>query len=928
MADTGKLGVADSILNKSHILASGASVVDVTVKEASASSPINVTHASDKRTSILTVGAETDINIAQSAENNYIDLSAENTLALTQDESVIVAGPIDEDATSVLSLTSTSDFTFGAFGRLATNDLNIGGTNGDGTVDTNIKNLETLSPISLSQDMRLVDTFEVTTSSAITVSQEAPQPTGKRSVAADSTINLLQFADHKLKKRDVESSIVLSQGATVEKILTAGSILSITDIADEGFVNLLADNTIVFDQTASPGAILLDVASTINLSDSVISNIRMLGANNDIEVTHSNNVLRPYRVDAENKISGITDDIFVPPVGPIIPGIPFGLSQEATQGFDPTRDVTTLIQVANQAEVVQILNNATALAANTNIGISQFANTSLVADGDNIITLIDFAVVSLNTTDASTLIDTVEQSANFSILYGNLSLSDRIELKQAVAYSLVRDTTDCDYSPFVSDSDSDTTPPRLTLPEPKVPELPGIRFRLVYPPFDKGETVDTLDLRAPDFGNRERLEATRIQRESVGGTLNIFADLMWPKVHTLQMQFSALSEIQAHGLLAFTERWVGQEIGIYDYEQRIWKGIITNPQEAVIQDGRCNYSATLEIEAQRVHQLNRTTLSNLGLGDVAGQDEYLALSAITADHSTDYSLFPVAPGNSAIDLTSLTDYTKVPALHGASTIAPTQFASRNSFFYESANSSISLNDLSDSIDFDSFGNLVHNWDAENTTGTSSGNPLSTWSDLGGSPVQLNANSVSNEPTARDGILNGHRVIEFRHSAASQHMLSASNAPLWHLLNNTGTIFIVTIIRETLTGGNEVILGNTTDKIMLGGTTATERPVALQSSEGTVTLETPQSVLASGSTQLLMIKRNGNNVAFRRNNTDEDGTTLSTNPTAGNETLFFGGFGGAGNSVDQDIAQVLVYDDVLNVNDILTIESLLSVKWGI
>jgi hypothetical protein len=61
---------------------------------------------------------------------------------------------------------------------------------------------------------------------------------------------------------------------------------------------------------------------------------------------------------------------------------------------------------------------------------------------------------------------------------------------------------------------------------------------------------------------------------------------------------------------------------------------------------------------------------------------------------------------------------------------------------------------------------------------------------------------------------------------------------------------------------------------------------------------------------------------------EVGTTLVTNPAPGDEGVSVGGFTGAGNSIDQDIAQILMYDNVLNDADILVIESLLANRWGV
>ena len=74
-------------------------------------------------------------------------------------------------------------------------------------------------------------------------------------------------------------------------------------------------------------------------------------------------------------------------------------------------------------------------------------------------------------------------------------------------------------------------------------------------------------------------------------------------------------------------------------------------------------------------------------------------------------------------------------------------------------------------------------------------------------------------------------------------------------------------------------------------------------------------------------RNNNDVGFRRNGVTQDGHTLATNPVPLTDDLFVGGLG-SGNSGDMDIAQILVYDDILDLADIKTIESIITAIWGV
>lgn len=918
---------------------------DSGIDEGFASSVINLSQSADKLTPVITIGAETDIDIdgtwTQTAENQIVEASASNTMALAQD--VGVAGPLDADADNTIAATDQADGDLSVFGRLAISDMDID-LNWTQTADSSIRNLDAITPDPLSDDpgiigsgftedwdvrARLADTYDLDADNTLVMVSVAPQPTGSLRYFAENDLTLLDFVDNNVKTRAPGNTIALTQEATYFRVFAAFNQITMSVTTEEGFVTLFAENFLNLQHIGRPnpleraGVTDMDIDNT--WGNFAVPSIKNLFAESIIDIQQDINVLRPYRAEGISLLIGQEDDIFIPP-DTLIPGGTFGLTQSVELTINPIRNPSHLIPLSHRADVTHLRVDGVDLDADSAIGITDKANLSLDHQAESVI---DFLTVttdnSLNAIDVPTLIE-LFQDAQFNIQRDEIEVESELILKHSVAYSLVRDTTDCDYTPFVSDSDADTVPPRPILPEARQPALEGVRFRLTYPPFDTGPTEEFVDLRAPDFGNREAIGPVRVNRESQGGTLTIFADPIWPEVHTLSMSFKALKQEQARGLLNFIERYLGQEIGIYDYEGRVWKGIITNPDEAVTQDGRESYSAQIEFEAERVHQLNRVAQTNLGVTVTAGQDEALAFSTISATSQADYALTPVAPGDSAIDIDDSSDYTIVPAAPASSPIPLSGFATRNSFFYESASSVININQIGADLDFDDFGDLIHNWDAENTTGNS-GDDLVSWSDLGSSPVQLNS-TAGQRPVVRDNILGGRRVVEFRHSVAAQRMLSASEVPLWDLTNKTGTIFLVFIVREALSAGNETVMGNNTDKIFLGGSTSTQRPVALLSGEGTVALETPQSVIANGSTQLLVLKRSGNNLSFRRNKVDQDGTTFSTNPAPGDEELYFGGFSGAGNSVDLDMAHCLIYDDALSDEDIVTIEGLLSAKWGV
>ena len=145
-----------------------------------------------------------------------------------------------------------------------------------------------------------------------------------------------------------------------------------------------------------------------------------------------------------------------------------------------------------------------------------------------------------------------------------------------------------------SSDDFAFTPPSATCPTP-VEGIGGCR--LVYPATARPIT-DTLVLRNPEFDNKDRLQFNRINRETRGGTLIVFADSAWPKMQTLVLTFHGLTQVQAAAYLVFLSDHLGQEVGLVDWEGRYWKGVIVNPTDPVVNDSREVYTVTFEFEAE------------------------------------------------------------------------------------------------------------------------------------------------------------------------------------------------------------------------------------------------------------------------------------------------------------------------------------------
>lgn len=167
-----------------------------------------------------------------------------------------------------------------------------------------------------------------------------------------------------------------------------------------------------------------------------------------------------------------------------------------------------------------------------------------------------------------------------------------LDLLQSVTYYIDRGCTRFAYTPFVGTSDPNYTPPSTV-----EPTLGYHRLRLTYP-----YTSPSLSLTLPNpaFSDKDRLSFNRINRETRGGTLIVFADPKWPKTQTLALQVDNLNPNQAEDMITFLRSSLGKEIGLLDWENRQWRGIITTPDARVTHVGRNDRSIAFEFQGELV----------------------------------------------------------------------------------------------------------------------------------------------------------------------------------------------------------------------------------------------------------------------------------------------------------------------------------------
>jgi len=184
------------------------------------------------------------------------------------------------------------------------------------------------------------------------------------------------------------------------------------------------------------------------------------------------------------------------------------------------------------------------------------------------------------------------QEVSVSVVY-NRAASNTINPKSTLGFTFIQDTTFCDYAPSVgSTSDPDAPDPPAVTPPTLV--YTNNNVELSYP---VAAPTHTLTLRGPELGNRDRLSPHRINRETRGGTLTVFADPQWPKVKQLEFQFIGLTENEGQDLLDFIETSLGKEVKLRDWEGQEWLGVITSTEEPIVRDrDTCNLSTSLSFE--------------------------------------------------------------------------------------------------------------------------------------------------------------------------------------------------------------------------------------------------------------------------------------------------------------------------------------------
>jgi hypothetical protein len=279
---------------------------------------------------------------------------------------------------------------------------------------------------------------------------------------------------------------------------------------------------------------------------------------------------------------GITHGVAIQfPIKPHVTSV-LGLSARTSTPFRAyIEDVLTVVQFIPTPLPIQHLAHTISFAQDAPIGRV-----------DDVLNLVQVAAFAFSLTAAHNL--GVEDSVAMVATWIR-----SVEHSDVVGHSLTwyedRICARKNYSPFQGETTlaGAPAPPSPTLQDPQGDTG---NFSLYQPSL--GVPLKEVTLRKPAMDNRDRNAYTRVNQETRGGRLIIYADPQWPKVRTLAVTIVGLTEADVDGLQAFMEETLGQQIGLTDWEGRLWQGFITNPNEAATQDGRKMWTVSFEFEGE------------------------------------------------------------------------------------------------------------------------------------------------------------------------------------------------------------------------------------------------------------------------------------------------------------------------------------------
>lgn len=556
--------------------------------------------------SSLDVNGVSTLAMTSEALSGLVTRTISVPITITQD-AVCVGGATLRSASSPLTLTSTATcpqirnksasspltMTVAALGEgpvsaSASSELSLTDTALPG-----LYNVVAASSLNLSDVGYAGQEYEVSASNVLSVTQAAVCV--NLHAYAVSALAITDFAETREKYRSGESTLAMTSTASTEIVHSALSTLTLTDLASCNNVGKVVESILeLTDEARITNIRVFSETSVLEFTQEVTSNIKMLSVEDIIAVSDSLNVLRPWYATALSELTTV-ELVFDLDLFDFVE-VESGLSQSVSYLLVGIKNASSIISFSDSASGTNVQADGIDCDATSTLSLVSTALTNKTAASNTVLALTSVASAELSNVQAESELDELGVEADF-LITRNQTATSPIEVTQSVAFVLEQANTKCTYSPFVGGTSDPNapTPPPVTY----TAAGPTSGFRLQYP--YQGTVTDELILRMPNLGNLDRLAMTRINRETRGGTLIVFANPIWPKVQTLLLSFSGLSNTQAQDLLTFMDNYLGQKIRLIDWEDREWVGVIVNPSDPIVQDGPgCQKTASFEFEGAKV----------------------------------------------------------------------------------------------------------------------------------------------------------------------------------------------------------------------------------------------------------------------------------------------------------------------------------------
>ena len=333
---------------------------------------------------------------------------------------------------------------------------------------------------------------------------------------------------------EATDTLVLSDAADAEHILAASDLLTLIDNAigsnNHQFVSDLLE---LNEAVGLLGVYNLSSADTLELTDGATVLSPRVDASDILTLHDKANLARDFRALSSLVLHDKADyrgprllsasDLLqrtgyrVDPTGAVVT-YPIGLSDFASAALIPATPRTASHRLSLRERAVGIVIRADAIPATASdtLTLTDMAARNQLLGATSRLVLTNLATAVVTKVIRETLV--LHESATVKQVL-NLSASDLLTLHDALAYVTRPESVQWQYHPLIgSGFAGQPTPPASSLAGP-VSGIGSVRF--VWP---AAAPTDSMVLRSPEFGNKDRLTFTRISRETRGGTLIVFAD--------------------------------------------------------------------------------------------------------------------------------------------------------------------------------------------------------------------------------------------------------------------------------------------------------------------------------------------------------------------------------------------------------------------